>query len=124
MSIRTSLGSNLFQHPGGMRCKDFIFARKHFEESKPVKQEKGDAAEESLTPVHRKAIHILRVFQNFYNPSQYGRTERILCEQTDEACTHAYSHTHFPPGWVIVACKFTSLPAFLSTTWTPAGPND
>lgn len=35
---------------------------------------------------------------------------------------HAYSHTHFPPGWVTVACMFTSLPAFLSTTWTPAGP--
>lgn len=59
-----------------------------------------------------------KIFQNQDNPSRYGRIERILCKLT--ICT---THTHFPPGCVIVACMFMSLPAFLSTTWTPAGPN-
>lgn len=58
-----------------MRCKDFIFARKDFKESKPVRQDRGYVSSEIVTNIplqknNSDSMHMLeKIFQKYYNPS-------------------------------------------------------
>lgn len=97
--------TNLLQRPGGMEGCDIITSRQHFEEGVPV-----------LTGKKKKKKMTFLPAVNFTSVISAEAFVQILIKQRELRCTY------FPPGCVKTLLTFSSDPAWLSLTSTPAGP--